>query len=67
MLWLFALMSANYVSTQSVLDRLEPDAPGWFALASANSLALVLIFAIYGVTARRWPIARVVPAPEETS
>jgi hypothetical protein len=67
MLWLFALVAANYLSTQSVLDRFEPDAPGRFALASANSLALVLIFAIYGVTALRWPGARAVPAPEETS
>lgn len=58
MLWLFALMAANYVSTQSVLDRLAPDAPVWFALASANSLALVLIFAIYGLTVLRLPSAR---------
>jgi hypothetical protein len=66
-LWLFALVAANYVSTQSVLDWLEPDARGWFALASANSVALVLIFAIYGLTALRWQSARVVPATEETS
>ena len=67
MLWLFALMAANYVSTQSVLDRLAPDMPLWFALASANSLALVLIFAIHGLTVLRLPNARVVPALEETS
>jgi hypothetical protein len=62
MLWLFALVAANYLSTQSVLDRLEPDAPLRFALASANSLALVLIFAVYGLTALRWSSARVAPA-----
>jgi Glycosyltransferase family 87 len=66
-LWLFALIGANYVSTQSVLDRLAPDAAVWFALASANSLALVLLFAIYGLTVLRLPSARVVPALEETS
>jgi hypothetical protein len=66
-LWLFALMGANYVSTQSVLARLEPDAPGWFALASANSLALVLIFAIYGMTVLRWSSARVAPALDDPS
>lgn len=67
MLWLFAFVAANYVSTQSVLDRLTPDVPVWFALASANSLALVLLFAIYGLTVLRWPSARVVPDLEETS
>ena len=66
MLWLFALMAANYVSTQSVLDRFAPDMPVWFALASANSLALVVIFAIYGLTVLRLPSARVVPALAET-
>ena len=67
MLCLFAFVAANYVSTQSVLDRLAPDPPVWFALASANSLALVLIFAIYGLTVLRLPSAGVVPALEETS
>jgi hypothetical protein len=67
MLCLFAFVAANYVSTQSVLDRLAPDPPVWFALASANSLTLVLIFAIYGLTVMRWPSAGVVPALEETS
>ena len=62
-LWLFALMAANYVSTQSVVDRLEPGAALWFALASANALMLVLIFAIYGLTVWRWSSARVAPAP----
>jgi hypothetical protein len=66
-LWLFALMAANYVSTRSVVDRLEPGARGWFALASVNTLALLLIFAIYGLAALRWPSARVIPAPEEAS
>jgi hypothetical protein len=60
-LWLFALMAANYLSTQSVLDRFAPDTPVWFALASANSLALVLILAIYGLTVFRLPSARTVP------
>ena len=67
MLWLFAFMAANYVSTQSVLDRFAPDVRVWFVLASANSLALLLIFAIYGLTVLRWTSARVVPAPEGTS
>ena len=67
MLWLFALIGANYVSTHSVLDRLAPDAAVWFALASANSLALVLIFVIYALTVLRLPSARVVSAREETS
>ena len=67
MLWLFALMAANYVSTQSVLDRLDPGAPVWFAMASANSLALLLIFGMYGLTVLRLPSARVVPAPEDTA
>jgi hypothetical protein len=66
-LWLFALMAANYVSTQSVLDRLAPDAPAWFALASANSLALALIFAVYGLAVWRWRSAAAIPAHEVTS
>lgn len=67
MLWLFALMAANYVSTQSVLDRLEPDAPLRYALTSANTLALLLLFAIYGLTVFRWSDARVAPAPDDAS
>ncbi|HEX7941273.1 MAG TPA: hypothetical protein VF488_05685, partial [Gemmatimonadaceae bacterium] len=67
MLWLFALLAANYLSTQSVLDRLEPDAPLRFVIASANSLALVLIFAVYGLTALRWSSARVAPALDDPS
>ncbi|HEX7980250.1 MAG TPA: glycosyltransferase family 87 protein [Gemmatimonadaceae bacterium] len=66
-LWVFALMAANYLSTQSVSDRLEPGAPLWFALASANSLALLLIFAIYGLTVLRWSSARVAPALDDPS
>ena len=67
MLCLFALMAANYVSTQSVFDRLPPDVPVRFALASANSLALVLLLAVYGLTVLRLPKARVVPTRQETS
>ena len=66
-LCLFALMAANYVSTHSVVDWLAPDASVTLALASANSLTLVLTFAIYSLTALRLPSARVVPAVEETS
>lgn len=66
MLCLFALMAANYVSTQSVLDRFAPGASVWrFALASANTLALILIFAVYGLTVLRLPSARVVPALDD--
>ena len=65
MLWLFALMAANYASTRSVLDRFHPDTPLRFALASANSLALVLIFAIYGLTVLRWSSVRVSPALDD--
>jgi len=67
MLWLFAVPAANYVSTRSVLGRFVPHGPAWLVLVSANSLALVLIFAIYGLTVLRWTSARVVPALEETS
>lgn len=62
MLWLFALMAANYLSTRSVVERLAPDVPVWLALTSANTLALVLIFAMCGLTVLRLPNARVAPA-----
>jgi hypothetical protein len=66
-LWLFALMAANYMSTRSVLERIAPHRPVWLVLVSANSLALVLIFVIYGLTVLRWSSVDVVPAREETS
>ena len=65
MLWLFALMAANYVSTQSVLDRLEPDAPLRAALTSINSLVLLLLIAIYGLAVWRLSGARVAPALDD--
>jgi len=65
LLWLFALMAANYASTRSVLDRFHPDTLIRFALASANSLALLLLFAIYGLTVWRWSGARIAPALDD--
>jgi len=65
MLWLFALMAANYVSTQSVVQWLSPDVPVWLALGSANTLALVLIFTMFGLTVLRLPSARAVSAPDD--
>ena len=56
-LWLFAFTAANYASTRSVLHQFAPHGPAWRVLVSANSLALVLIFVIYGLTVMRWPSA----------
>jgi hypothetical protein len=66
-LWLFALTAANYLGTRSVLHQFAPHGTAWLVFVSANSLALVLIFIIYGLTVMRWRSADVVPAREETS
>ena len=44
---LYALLGANYVTTLSVLHRLEPRSVGWMLLASLNSLLLLVIFLGY--------------------
>jgi hypothetical protein len=47
LLSLYALLGANYVTTQSVLHRLEPQSLLWVGLASINSALLLVTFLTY--------------------
>ena len=66
-LGLFAVLGLNYASTQSVLDRFAMQPATAWLLVSINSVVLLLIFTIYGLTVLRFPSARVVPALDDPS
>ena len=66
-LGLFAVLGVNYVSTQSVIDRFAMHPATAWMLVSINSIVLLLIFIIYGLTALRLPSTRVVPALDDPS
>jgi hypothetical protein len=66
-LGLFAVLALNYASTQSVLDRFAMHPAIAWLLVSINTVVLLLIFTIYGLTALRLPSARVIPALDATA
>jgi Glycosyltransferase family 87 len=49
-----AILGCNYVTTQSVLHRLEGHRPAWLLLASLNGALLVVMFGILLVSAMRY-------------
>jgi hypothetical protein len=50
----FAVIGGNYITTQSVLHRLEGYRPLWLVLASLNGALLVVVFIVFLVTAMRY-------------
>lgn len=51
LLSLYALLGANYVTTLSVLHRLEPSSALWLILASINGALILTIFLTYATLA----------------
>ncbi len=49
-----AIMGCNYVTTQSVLHRLEGHRPAWLLLASLNGALLAVMFGIFLFSARKY-------------
>jgi hypothetical protein len=50
----FAVIAGNYVTTHSVLHRLEGYRPLWLVLASLNGAFLVVVFIVFLVSAMRY-------------
>jgi hypothetical protein len=64
---LVSLLAVNYVTTQSVLERLENERVPWLLLASLNGALLLTIFLIYvAPLVRRARVKRPLTAPSHS-